>query len=165
MMGIRQSWMMAMMVVMCGVGGGICLGQLKELNSYMLMEDEVVSRAADAGKILYYTTDKTLATAKLKEYGVKYPDNISFPQGATLVILVSDRVQESFESLSMDAQKQMLVVDLAADKKAAPKVEEGKKSSRVLLIGSPSRITFKKCGIRGADGKVVEVKSEELKKK
>jgi hypothetical protein len=138
----------------------------RELDTYALISDDFVARPADApADKVFYTTNQKLLTAKLAEYGRKFPDNVDFPAGGLFVLVISDHVREAFKSLSMIDARHEVVVDLAADKDAQPPAaaDKGKKTSRLLFVATAPLKTIKGFAVKAADGVQHEANSQDLK--
>jgi hypothetical protein len=141
-------------------------GDERDLDSYMLASDAFVTRPADAADVVFYASNPKDLTAKLGEYGQKFPDNFDFPQGGLFILVVSDRVQEAFDKMSSVDAKHILIVNLNTDKDAQPPktTEKDKKTSRLLLICCAPRRDIEGFAIEGADGVRHDVHSEKIKK-
>jgi len=137
----------------------------KELDSYMLASDEFVDRPVGEKDAVFYASDPKLLDAKLKEYGQKFPDNMTFPQGGLFILVISDHVDQSFSSVSAIAAKHQLVVDLSADKDAKPPraSDEKHKTSRMLLICCQPVKGVKSFALKTADGVRHDVPSTQEK--
>ena len=142
-------------------------GEIVELPSYMLVSDEFATRVADAPDIVYYTCDQKALTDKLNTYGLKFPDNIYFAEESLFVIVITDNLQEAFESLSIDPAERMLLINLKVDSDSdstpPKKMESGRKNSRILVISCPPLKDIKSTVIKKANGVRHNVKREELK--
>jgi hypothetical protein len=148
-------------------GGSLALGQeSSELSSYMLVSDDFVTRTSDTTNFIYYCYDQKLLAPKLAEFGLKFPDNISFNDATLYVLTVSDYNQEAFNLMAEDPAKHFIVVDLMTDKDSKPPkaAGSGKKTSRILLVGCTPVYGIKGFTIKTADGIQHVVKWEELKK-
>ncbi len=147
--------------------GGPAHGQqVRELPSYVLVSDDFVTRASDSPNAVYYCYDKKFLTTKLAEYGLKFPNNITFNDATLFVLMVSDYNQEAFNLMAGDPAKHLIVVELKTDKDSKPPkaVGSGKKTSRVLLVGCTPLKDIKSFAIKTADGVQHDVKGEALKK-
>lgn len=140
--------------------------EVRELPSYVLVSDDFVTRASDSTNAIYYCYDQKLLTTKLAEYGLKFPDNMTFNDATLFVLTVSDYNQEAFNLMAGDPAKRLIVVALTTDKDSKPPkaVGIGKKTSRVLLVGCTPFKGIKSFAIKTADGVQHEVKGQELKK-
>jgi hypothetical protein len=140
--------------------------QSRGINTFALIADDLITRPVDAAADqAFFTTDQKLLSAKLAEYGQKFPDNLDLPQGGLFLLVVTDHVQEAFKGLSMIDAQHEVVVDLAADKDAKPPgaAEKGKKRSRLLIVATAPIEGIKRLAVKTADGIRREAKSEELK--
>ena len=148
-------------------GGSLACGQeARELSSYMLVSDDFVTRASDATNVIFYCYDQKLLTPKLAEFGLKFPDNITFNDATLYVLTISDYNQEAFNLMAGDPARHLIVVDLMKDNDFKPlkAVASGKKNSRVFLVGCTPVRDIKSFVIKTADGVQHDVKGKELKK-
>jgi hypothetical protein len=139
----------------------------RELPSYVLMSDEFLIRGADAAEAAFHSDDPKVMAAKLKEYGVAFPKEFRFPQQSRFILVVSDRVGESFASVSAVEKEWLLIIDLQADRDSKPPkvAPEGKKNSRLILVGCPKQPAgVKGIAIKSADGVRHAIKTTELNK-
>ncbi len=152
-------------LVLAALVGVTAAQDATELDSYMLLSEEVVVREEDAAETVYHTSDLKRATTKLKEFGVKVPDSVKFPGGGLFLVVVTDHATEVFRSLSVVEKKHVLVVDLETDKdaKQPDAAPAGKKNSLVLLVACPPLQGIKAFSVKTGDGKVHEIKAEPLK--
>jgi hypothetical protein len=139
----------------------------RELPSYVLMSDEFLIRGADAAEAAFHADDPKLMAAKLKEYGLEFPKEFHFPQESLFILVVSDRVGESFASVSALEKERLLIIDLRADRESKPPktAPQGKKNSRLILVGCPKQLAgVKGIAIKSADRVRHAVKTTDLNK-
>jgi hypothetical protein len=137
----------------------------QELDSYLLLVDEFVTRKSDGGNEVFYAADPDILKAKLKEFGLDFPKGIQLPEDSLFVLVVSDFNGEAFKSLALLQEKGTLIVNLKkgkpADKPKAP--PEGRKNSRLLLVGCPPVEGIKGFAIRTVDATYHKAKGTRLK--
>ena len=120
----------------CALCCGLVRGEdVRELPAYMIVSDDFVTQATNSPDAIFFSYDPKHLTAKLAEFGLRFPENKHFPQGGLFIITITDHIQEAFDRLSGDLKKHLIIVDLMVDKESKPPKASGpaKKTSRVLL--------------------------------
>ena len=153
------------LAVIVALGASASAEETVELPSYMLMLDTVISRDVDAPDRIFYAYNPDPMAKQLAEFDVEYPDNHLFPQGALFVLAVTDHTGQRFDSMSALRSEHRLIVDLKPDEEAhkPEETDEGRKYSRLLLIGCPRIVDIDQWAVRTADGKQHRVEAQQLK--
>ena len=135
-----------------------------ELDSYMLVMDEVITRDKDVADCLWFGSDVDAVRSKVKELGVEFPPHMKFAGETLFLIVVTDRLGQAFDDVSGIERQGIVIIDMKErrdEDEPAPQPAEAK-SARVMVIACSPVLWAKTFELRTSDRKRHALKAVRL---